>query len=463
MDPSQMHYELLESELNHIYHTAQIPNRRHIKFRKRRFMCNRHILCDGKAEFYDCEFFCNAPQTGFCITISSSGELHFNGCTFKKAFSSGLFLRGNSGCHISFVNCSFVDCNTFAQLFDCAEIVFDRCNFQDCTSAVVEASFLQSSHFKFENSIWHVTTPTKPSVPAAFILSGENQLFTFKNCRYIQWAMMESSYSVISAPPNSICLLDSGFDHITFTISTLAVIGCIFGYCKNVLATNSATSRPYPSVIENCRFFHCSESIQAAADTEIQRCTFTACDGTQIRSASKLGHVYIADCTFSECAVNEHASACVELDRDCSLINGKINKIEDCTFKNCCAESGSLIGYQNEITPGYVAIIVGCFFNGCTVGTDGDLISQRVRTKNFVGQIYSHQIYTFCRKREKFILTDCHVEDSLILDNTPKTQYDTYDKSKCTARRGLLKEKIQKKVVKKTGFKLKWTFGVHAT
>ena len=441
---SQLPCESLASELYHIYHAAEIPHRKHIRFNKRprRFYSGRSILCNGKAEFSDCEFLCNVSQTDPYITVSSFGEVHFNRCTFKKGFNSGLFLTGNSGCRISFTDCHFIGCNNFAQMNDCAEVIFNGCQFQDCTSAVVQASFLPESYFEFENNIWRVATSPKAQSSAAFILSGENKLFHFKNCRFIQWTVMEDSYSAISAPSHSICLLNCNFERITFTISALAVMDCTFSCCKNVLATNSTASMPYPSLIEGCRFFHCCECIQASADTEILHSTFTACMGTLIRSASKLGHVHIADCAFLDCVVNAHGSACIELDRDCSIITGKINKMENCTFENCRAEKGNLIGYQNEITPGYVAVITTCRFNGCSDGEDGNLIRQKVHTRNFYGKAQSCQIYTFYRERAKFILTNCWVDSDTVLDNTPKTQYDTYDKAKCTARRGLLKEKI---------------------
>lgn len=461
---SQLPYESLASELYRIYHVAEIPHRKHIRFNKRprRFYSGRSILCNGKAEFSDCEFLCNVSQTDSYITVSSFGEVHFNRCTFKKGFNSGLFLIGNSRCRISFTNCHFIGCNNFAQMNDCAEVVFNGCQFQDCTSAVVQASFLPESHFEFENNIWRVATSPKVSSSTAFILSGENKLFHFKNCRFIQRTVMENSYSVISAPSHSICLLSCNFDHITFTISALAVIDCTLDYCKNILVTNSATSMPYPSLIEECRFFHCCECIQAAADTEILHSTFTACMGTLIRSASKLGHVHIADCAFLDCVINAHGSACIELDRDCSTITGKINKMENCTFENCRAEKGNLIGYQNEITPGYVAVITTCRFNDCSGGEDGNLIRQKVHTRNFYGKAQSCQIYTFYRERAKFILTNCCVDSDTVLDNTPKTQYDTYDKAKCAARRGLLKEKIASKSARTSREVSRWTFCVHS-
>lgn len=461
---SQLPCESLASELYHIYHAAEIPHRKHIRFNKRprRFYSGRSILCNGKAEFSDCEFLCNVSQTDPYITVSSFGEVHFNRCTFKKGFNSGLFLTGNSGCRISFTDCHFIGCNNFAQMNDCAEVIFNGCQFQDCTSAVVQASFLPESYFEFENNIWRVATSPKAQSSAAFILSGENKLFHFKNCRFIQWTVMEDSYSAISAPSHSICLLNCNFERITFTISALAVMDCTFGCCKNVLATNSTASMPYPSLIEGCRFFHCCECIQAAADTEILHSIFTACMGTLIRSASKLGHVHIADCAFLDCVVNAHGSACIELDRDCSVITGKINKMENCIFENCRAEKGNLISYQNEITPGYVAIISNCRFNGCSAGENRNLIGQKVSTRNFYGKAQSYQIYTFYRERAKFILTNCSIDSDTVLDNTPKTQYDTYDKAKCAARRGLLKGKIESESAHTPKKILRWTIGVHS-
>lgn len=461
---SQVPYESLASKLHRIYHTTGIPRRKHIRFNKRprRFDGDENILCDGKAEFYDCEFHCNVAQTDSYIIVSSFGDICFNRCTFKKEFHSGLFLTGNSGCRISFVDCSFIDCNNFAQLNDCAEVVFSGCQFLDCTSAVIQASFLPESHFEFVNNIWRVATFTKPQSSAAFILSGENKLFAFKNCHFIQWTTMEDSYNVINAPPHSICLLNSDFDHITFTIAALAALGCTFGYCKNVLATDLAMPMIYPSLIEKCHFINCSECIQAAADTEILRSTFTACTGTLIRSASKLGHVHIADCTFFDCVVNAHGTSCIELDRDCSIITGKINKVENCTFESCRAEKGNLIGYQKEIIPGYVAVITACHFNSCSAGENGNLIGQKVSTRNFYGKAQSYQIYTFYRERTKFILTNCCIGGDTVLDNTPKTQYDTYDKAKCAARRGLLKEKIESESVCTARKVSRWTIGVHS-
>ena len=42
-----------------------------------------------------------------------------------------------------------------------------------------------------------------------------------------------------------------------------------------------------------------------------------------LASELRRGHVHIADCKFFVCVVNAHGSACVELDRDCSVITGK--------------------------------------------------------------------------------------------------------------------------------------------
>ena len=81
---SQLPCESLASELYHIYHAAEIPHRKHIRFNKRprRFYSGRSILCNGKAEFSDCEFLCNVSRTDPYITVSSFGEVHFNRCTF---------------------------------------------------------------------------------------------------------------------------------------------------------------------------------------------------------------------------------------------------------------------------------------------------------------------------------------------------------------------------------------------
>jgi hypothetical protein len=164
---------------------------------------------------------------------------------------------------------------------------------------------------------------------------------------------------------------------------------------------------------------------------------------TMIHSAGKLGHVYVADCRFSDCVVDSPKSASIELDRDGSCMAGKINKMENCTFEKCRAESGSLISYRNEITPGYVAIIVSCQFNGCSAGVNGELIGRKVPTRNFCGTVQSQQIYTFYREREKFIVTNCRADNDPLPGHTPKTQYDTYNKIQCAAQRELLKEKIR--------------------
>ena len=77
--------------------------------------------------------------------------------------------------------------------------------------------------------------------------------------------------------------------------------------------------------------------------------------------------------------------------------------MENCIFENCRAEKGNLISYQNEITPGYVAIISNCRFNGCSAGENRNLIGQKVSTRNFYGKAQSYQIYTFYRERAKFM------------------------------------------------------------
>ena len=138
------------------------------------------------------------------------------------------------------------------------------------------------------------------------------------------------------------------------------------------------------------------------------------------------------------------------------------HKMENCIFENCRAEKGNLISYQNEITPGYVAFISNCRFNGCSAGENRNLIGQKVSTRNFYGKAQSYQIYTFYRERAKFILTNCSIDSDTVLDNTPKTQYDTYDKAKCAARRGLLKGKIESESAHTPKKILRWTIGVHS-
>lgn len=369
--PFAFHSESLSGEIYRKYRTTTIPKHGHKHFEKRLFVCDNNISCAGKASFYNCTFNCDISQNRECITILPLGEAVFKNCTFKRAHSnSGLFLSGNKGGLVSFIDCTFVECNNFAQLDDCARVAFTRCKFQDCVDAVIKASVQPEAQFAFHDNTWYVTTSPAHQKASAFTLLGKNRLFVFENC-CIQYAGTDSSYSLITTPQNSLCLLNCSFDGSTFPIHAVAVIGCIFRHCRNALVTNSAVSALYPSLIENCRFIQCSECIQAGADTEILRCTFTACTGTLIRSASKLGHVHIADCTFFECLVNAPKSACVELDRNGSYMAGKINKMENCTFENCHAESGSIIGFQNEITPGYVAIIANCQFNGCDTGANG--------------------------------------------------------------------------------------------
>ena len=441
--------ESLSGEIYRRYRTTIIPKYSHKRFENRLFVCNSNISCAGKVSFYNCTFNCGISQNRECITILPLGEAIFKNCTFKRSHSNlGLFLSGNNGGLVSFIDCTFVECNNFAQLDDCARVAFTRCKFQDCVDAVVKASVQPEAQFAFHDNIWYVTTPPAHQKASAFTLLCKNRLFVFENC-CIQYAGADSSYSLITAPQNSLCLLNCSFDGSIFPIHAAAVIGCIFRHCRNALVTNSAVSALYPSLIENCRFIQCSECIQAGADTEILRCTFTACTGTLIRSASKLGHVHIADCTFFECLVNAPKSACVELDRNGSYMAGKINKMENCTFENCHAESGSIIGFQNEITPGYVAIIANCQFNGCDTGANGELIGYKVPTRNICGTVQSRQIYSFYRGREKFIVTDCHADNEQLPDNTPKTQYDTYNTTQCAARRARLKEKIRAKSIRK--------------
>lgn len=447
--PFAFHSESLSGEIYRKYRTTTIPKHGHKHFEKRLFVCDNNISCAGKASFYNCTFNCDISQNRECITILPLGEAVFKNCTFKRAHSnSGLFLSGNKGGLVSFIDCTFVECNNFAQLDDCARVAFTRCKFQDCVDAVIKASVQPEAQFAFHDNTWYVTTSPAHQKASAFTLLGKNRLFVFENC-CIQYAGTDSSYSLITTPQNSLCLLNCSFDGSTFPIHAVAVIGCIFRHCRNALVTNSAVSALYPSLIENCRFIQCSECIQAGADTEILRCTFTACTGTLIRSASKLGHVHIADCTFFECLVNAPKSACVELDRNGSYMAGKINKMENCTFENCHAESGSIIGFQNEITPGYVAIIANCQFNGCDTGANGELIGYKVPTRNICGTVQSRQIYTFYRGREKFIVTDCHADNEQLPDNTPKTQYDTYNTTQCAARRARPKEKIRAKSIRK--------------
>ena len=460
--PFAFHSESLSGEIYRKYRTTTIPKHGHKHFEKRLFVCDNNISCAGKASFYNCTFNCDISQNRECITILPLGEAVFKNCTFKRAHSnSGLFLSGNKGGLVSFIDCTFVECNNFAQLDDCARVAFTRCKFQDCVDAVIKASVQPEAQFAFHDNTWYVTTSPAHQKASAFTLLGENRLFVFENC-CIQYAGTDSSYSLITTPQNSLCLLNCSFDGSTFPIHAVAVIGCIFRHCRNALVTNSAVSALYPSLIENCRFIQCSECIQAGADTEILHNTFTACTGALIRSASKLGHVHIADCAFFDCVVNARGSACIELDRDCSVITGKINKMENCIFENCRAEKGNLISYQNEITPGYVAVISNCRFNGCSAGENGNLIGQKVSTMNFYGKAQSYQIYTFYRERAKFILTNCCIDGDTVLDNTPKTQYDTYDKAKCAARRGLLKEKIASESARTSREISRWTFCVHS-
>ena len=441
--PFAFHSESLSGEIYRKYRTTTIPKHGHKHFEKRPFVCDSNISCAGKVSFHNCTFNCDIPQNRECITILPLGEAVFKNCTFKRSHSnSGLFLSGNKGCLVSFIDCTFVECNNFVQLDDCARVAFTRCKFQDCVDAVVKASVQPEAQFAFHDNIWYVTTSPAHQKVSAFTLLGENRLFVLENC-CIQYAGTDSSYSLITTPQNNLCFLNCSFDGSIFPIHAVAVIGCIFRHCRNALVTNSVVSALYPSLIENCRFIQCSECIQAGAGTEILRSTFTACTGALIRSASKLGHVHIADCTFFDCVVSARRSACIELDRDCSVITGKINKVESCTFENCRAEKGNLISYQNEITPGYVAVISNCCFNGCSGGESGNFIGQKVSTRNFYGKAQSYQIYTFYRERAKFILTNCCIDGDTVLDNTPRTQYDTYDKAKCTARRKLLKEKIE--------------------
>ena len=73
----------------------------------------------------------------------------------------------------------------------------------------------------------------------------------------------------------------------------------------------------------------------------------------------------------------------------------------------------------------------------------------------------SRRFMQFYRERATFILTNCRIDSDTVLDNTPKTQYDTYDKAKCAARRGLLKGKIESESAHTPKKILRWTIGVH--
>ena len=61
--------------------------------------------------------------------------------------------------------------------------------------------------------------------------------------------------------------------------------------------------------------------------------------------------------------------------------------------------------------------------------------------RNFCGKAQSYQSYTFYRERTKFIQMNGSIDSDTVLDNTPKTQCDTYDKAKCAARRSCSKKK----------------------
>ena len=289
------HYEILADVISHKYRSAIIPKYSRKHFENRLFVCDSNISCAGKVSFYNCTFNCDISQNSECITILPLGEVVFKNCTFKRSHSnSGLFLSGNKGGLVSFIDCTFVECNNFVQLDDCARVAFTRCKFQDCFDAVVKVSVQPEAQFAFHDNIWYVTASPVHQKASAFTLLGENRLFAFESC-CIQYAGIDSSYSLITAPQNSLCFLNCSFDGSIFPIHAVAVIGCIFRHCRNALVTNSVVSALYPSLVENCRFIQCSECIQAGADTEILHSIFTACTGALIRSASKLGHVHIAD------------------------------------------------------------------------------------------------------------------------------------------------------------------------
>lgn len=443
-------YKSLSAEIYRLNRAAAIPKYKHVCFRKQIFLCKETITCAGKAEFYGCTFLYDSPEGNTCIEVSPSGEIVFKKCTFKRMCPDfGLFLCGNHGYRATFIDCSFDDCNVFARMDNFSEITFTGCKFLNCTMAALKASLQPETRIVFNNTTWYAAVPPEPCSPGAFIFLGENQLILFEACHYIQRTKIDHDYSIITAPPRSVCFLNSEFDGITCATHALAAIGCTFRYCEEALFTDDMQAAMYPALVENCHFTHCGTCIQAGAGTEILHSTFTSCTGTLIRSVSKLGHVHIADCVFSECLVNTPKSASIELDRDGSCMAGKINKMENCTFENCHAESGSLIGYRNEITPGYVAIIANCQFNGCSTGADGELIGYKVPTRNFCGAVQSHLIYTFYREHEKFIVTDCRADNEQLPDNTPKTQYDTYNETQCVARRALLKEKVRAKSIRK--------------
>ena len=99
------HYEILADVISHKYRSAIIPKYSRKRFENRLFVCDSNISCAGKVSFYNCTFNCDISQNGECITILPRGEAVFKSCTFKRLHSnSGLFLSGNKGCLVSFID-----------------------------------------------------------------------------------------------------------------------------------------------------------------------------------------------------------------------------------------------------------------------------------------------------------------------------------------------------------------------
>lgn len=165
------HYEALADVISRKYRSAIIPKYSRKRFENRLFVCNNNISCAGKVSFYNCTFNCDISQNRECITILPLGEVVFKNCTFKRLHSnSGLFLSGNKGCLVSFIDCTFVECNDFVQLDDCARVAFTRCKFQDCVDAVVKASVQPEAQFAFHDNTWYVTTSPAHQKASAFTL-----------------------------------------------------------------------------------------------------------------------------------------------------------------------------------------------------------------------------------------------------------------------------------------------------
>jgi len=280
------------------------------------------ITCEGKLEFTNCTLHYNEYRFPNGILLDNESVLSFKNCEIIcEGSDEEAFIRGDSCEQVTFDGCTFKNCSKFlavsddevtknfsmlhCQIINCFDEFVHVRLAEDATCSITDTEIVENAIAGFNNEdgrFYSLATLINVASQGAKLncLLANNKIQETEGFKRSGVKPGRSDNEI-----RFFVVENAKIQHCSFTsvhncliLENSEVTDCEFDTCDNILLSDNCSPERHLSVM-NCKFQNCTRIISCGLNTNISKCTFTAChDKLILPGIYDCGGTKISGCTF---------------------------------------------------------------------------------------------------------------------------------------------------------------------